>query len=76
MYRVTTVKKKRRHIPTVHIKHPCRIPYSNAAPINSVTFQEQFTKLQLKKKNTHTHSDLIKQTSEKLELTRLSDALP
>jgi hypothetical protein len=37
----TAVNKKRRYVPSVHIKRQDRLPYSNAGSINSVTYQEQ-----------------------------------
>jgi len=39
MYRVTTVKMKRRYTPSVHVKCYGRLPYGNAVPLNPVTFQ-------------------------------------
>jgi len=47
MYRVTTVKTKQRYTPSVQVKRYGRLPYSNAAPKNPVTFQEQLIQVHL-----------------------------
>jgi hypothetical protein len=62
MYPATTVKNKRRYTSAILTKPHGRLPYSNAAPIKVVTFQEQL--LQVTTGNTH--GDLINQTSEKI----------
>jgi len=72
MYGVTTVKTKRRYAPSAHVERYGRLPYSNVAPINPVTFQEQLLQVTIG----NTHGGLTNQTSDKLELTRRSNALP
>jgi hypothetical protein len=58
MYRVITVKMKRRYTPSVHVKRHGRLPYSNAAPINLVTHQEKLLRVPIG----NTHGGLINQT--------------